>query len=189
MYLNDAKNRTESWRLRHSPEARAALGVWRWQGIDRHKLDILRLCAGKRVVDFGGADGPLGLGATVVDLKAECKSLDNVQGKVDVIFTSHTLEHCKDVRGILRAMYAMMEPDGYLIAHVPAWTCDRWRAGGYENPAQEPHLWTFGLADDGPVRVGHYLKIDMEIRAAGFHVDAAEHCGDNSLLVIGVKRG
>jgi len=192
MFLDDAEQKTESWKLRHSLAARATLGVWRWKGMQRYMDTILGLCIGKRVIDFGGFDGPLGLGSIIVDPKAECKTLDDVPDLVDVIFSSHTLEHVNDLEGTLRAFYNKLVPGGHVIIHVPAWTCKRWRAGGYDNPAQEEaHKWTFCLHNDGsagPEPVD-YVPLDSTIRCHFGHLIDVRHCGDNSIMVIGEKRG
>jgi hypothetical protein len=195
LFLDDAEQKTESWKLRHSPEARATLGVWRWKGMQRYMDTILGLCIGKRVIDFGGFDGPLGLGSIVVDPKAECKTLDDVPGQVDVIFTSHTLEHCADLEGTLRAFYDKLIVGGHVIVHVPAWTCKRWRAGEYDNPAQaEVHKWTFQVsADHTDAGAAGYVPIEWMVGLTRtgklFTVIDARHCGDNSIMVIGEKRG
>jgi hypothetical protein len=188
MFLDDAELKTESWRLRHSPEAIRTLGVWRWKGMQRHMERILSLCVGKRVIDFGGADGPLGLGSIVVDQKATIKTLDDVPGLVDVIFTSHCLEHTENPAGIIGQCEHKLVAGGALVVHVPAWTCKRWRAEEYGNPAQNDHLWTFYLSTDNPLpwrEIQHSAyAIDLMIH----DIELAEHCGDNSLMVIGRKR-
>lgn len=190
MFLDDAELKTESWRLRHSPEAIRTLGVWRWKGMQRHMDRILGLCAGKRVIDFGGADGPLGLGAIIVDNKYDT-FLDD-QLPADVLFTSHTLEHCTDLTGILRDIADKVLPGGYLIAHVPAWTCKRWRAGEYSNDRQTDHRHTFALAGDNDrfSYSGEFIDVHFldTLMAKHFDIQLAEHCGDNSIMVIGRKR-
>ena len=184
MFLDDAQLRTASWRLRHSPEAIKTLGVWRWKGIQQHMDRILELCCGRRVIDFGGADGPLGLGSTVVDLSAERKTLDDVPGPVDVIFTSHCLEHVDDLGGTLAAFYAKLSTGGHVIIHVPAYTCGRWRAGCYASETQTKHLHNFSLSL-GAVGVP-FTPIDLEVGKL-FGVIKAEYCGDNSIFIIGQK--
>jgi hypothetical protein len=186
VFLDDAELKTESWRLRHSPEAIRTLGVWRWKGMQRNMERILALCVGKRVIDFGGADGPLGLGSIVVDSKAEHKSLDDVPGLVDVVFTSHTIEHLQDVAAWMATAATKLYPGGCLIAHVPAWTCKRWQAGEYHNDRQTDHQWTFALWYDWRPTIE--IAINKLIEDAGFEIELAEHCGDNSLMVIGRKR-
>lgn len=186
--LHDAEKRTASWRMRHSPEEIKRSGAWRWLGIRRHSHHIMDLVLGKRVIDFGGADGPLGIGSIIVDPKAEHKTLDDVPGQVDVIFTSHTLEHLCDLRGALNAMVSKLVPGGVMIVHVPAWTCKRWRSGNYDNPNQDSvHRRTFCLLkDDVDNTCEGSVVIDLLLRE-WFHLFVAEHCGDDSLLLIGSK--
>lgn len=176
-FLHDAEQRTESWQRRHSPEAIAQLGVWRWKGIQKHAARILDAICGKRVIDFGGADGPLGFGSIVVDSKSEAKTLDDIAGQVDVIFTSHTLEHVEDVEGFLTESFHKLLNGGVLIAHVPAWTCERWRADRYNNSAQpNGHKHTFdipGLAE--------------RFSLSGFDMELAEYCGDDSIIIFARK--
>lgn len=182
MFLDDAELRTESWLLRHSPEAIHTLGVWRWKGMQRNMERILSLCVRKRVIDFGGVDGPLGLSSIVVDCKADNKTLDDVAGLVDVVFTSHCLEHCERPELLVLKFAYKLISHGAIIVHVPAWTCTRWRADSYHNDKQQPHLHTFGLLSDA-----YGEPIDSMV-ATAFEIQLAEHCGDNSLMVIGRKR-
>lgn len=182
MFNDDAEQRTRSWRLRHSPEARATLGAWRWLGMQRHMDRILELCVGKTVIDFGGADGGLGLGSVVVDLRAELQTLDDYHGMADVIFTSHTLEHLDQPGLWMLKASDKLNAGGYVIIHVPSWTCRRWCVPAYHSETQSPHLHTFGLLSDG---CGE--PIDA-MAAMPFEIELAEHCGDNSILVIGRKR-
>lgn len=183
MFLDDAEMQTASWRLRHSPEARRTLGAWRWKGVRDNMDRILELCCGRRVIDFGGHDAPLGIGSVIVDPQAEFKTLDDVPLSCDVIFTSHTLEHCEDLEAILRAFHAKLVTGGHVIIHAPAWTCRRWRARHYGNPAQTPHLHTFCLSRD---TVGAFTKLDYEVGRV-FGVLTAEYCGDNSIFIVGQK--
>ena len=187
-FLDDAEQRTESWKLRHSPEAVAQLGVWRWKGIQQHAGTILDLICGKRVIDFGGYDAPLGFGSIVVDEKAEHKSLSDVGGPVDVIFTSHTLEHLDNPAEWLRDAHEKLNEGGFLIVHVPAWTCKRWRAEQYDNPNQtNGHKWTFAITGSDAVGVtGWTTRIDALL--FGFVIELAEYVGDNSILVIARKQ-
>lgn len=187
MFLDDAQQCTESWKLRHSLIARAMLGVWRWKGMQRHMERILGIIDGRTVIDFGGADGPLSPYASVVDIQGgEYKTLDEVPYRPDVIFTSHTLEHIRDIHGMIEQFAEKMEVGGYLICHVPAWTCERWRPSQYKSGTQTPHLHCFCLMVENERPQG--VAIDYLI-VRRFVIELAEHCGDNSIMVIGRKRG
>jgi hypothetical protein len=152
---------------------------------------ILGLITGKRVIDFGGFDGPLGFGSIVVDEKAELKTLDSVGGQVDVIFTSHTLEHLEDPQRWLEAAYARLEGNGVLIVLVPSYTCRRWRKGLYANQAQPTgHNHTFALSTDASAQGpnGEWCdKIDSMVSLAEFTIEDARYVGDDSVLVIARK--
>jgi len=191
-FLNDAEQRTDSWKRRHSPESIAQFGVWRWKGIQKHAGRILDLIFGKRVIDFGGADGPLGFGSIVVDQKAEYKTLADVPGKVDVIFTSHTLEHLDDPLEWLVEAADKLTDDGCLILHVPSWRCKRWRANEYANPKQpNGHKWTFALISDNDDELCKmpFLPIDILVvnKRVRLWSEVACNCGDNSIIVIARK--
>ena len=196
-FLRDAEYRTESWQRRHSPEVITQLGVWRWKGIQKYAGRILDLICGKRVIDFGGFDGPLGFGSIVVDQKAEYKTLDDVLGQVGVIFTSHTLEHLDDPATWLHKALARLANGGYLIVHVPAWTCERWRADQYTNERQPTgHRHTFCLWPEVPCVVRtpeEWITITESIafkwidRLVPGNIELAEYVGDDSILVIARK--
>jgi hypothetical protein len=184
-FLHDAEFHTESWKRRHSPEAIAQLGVWRWKGMQQHAGRILDLICGKRVIDFGGADGPLGFGSVVVDEKAKHKTINEVDGQVDVIFTSHTLEHLEGTAlpKWMLAATTKLRYGGYLILHVPALTCKRWRHDVYHNPRQpNGHKHTFTL--DGQDSADA-TNICSEI--CNLDIELAEYVGDDSILVIARK--
>ncbi len=190
-FLHDAEDRTESWKRRHTPEMIEALGVWRWKGIQDNAARILDLICGKRVIDFGGADGPLGFGSIVVDQKAECKTLDDVDGQVDVIFTSHTLEHLDDPAAWLEEAHARLNDGGHLIVHVPAYTCRRWRKEKYDNPNQaNGHKHTFCLwpscTTDAMTQLGGMVADAMSLESVN-DLYEAEYVGDDSILVIARK--
>lgn len=190
-FLHDAEHRTESWKRRHSPDAIAQLGVWRWKGIMDNAGRILDLIVGKRVIDFGGADGPLGFGSIVVDEKAERKTLNDVDGQVDVIFTSHTLEHLEQPEVWLKEAAAKLTDGGHLIIHVPAFTCKRWQKEVYNNPNQpNGHKHTFSLwpscTTDATTQLGGVVADAMSLESVN-DLYEADYVGDNSILIIARK--
>jgi hypothetical protein len=189
-FLHDAEHRTESWKYRHSPDAIAQLGVWRWKEIQENASAILGIICGKRVIDFGGADGPLGFGSIVVDEKVEHKTLSDVQGELDVIFTSHAIEHLEDAKKWINDAFANLNRGGVVIIHVPAHTCRRWRKGSYANPNQaSEHKHTFALSTDVGLPDGDwYDRIDSMVSLAGFSIESCEYVGDDSILVIARKQ-
>lgn len=184
-YLDDAEAYTVDWQIRHSPQARSALGAMRWKGIWDNWHHIRELLDIHTTLDFGGADGPLP-GCDVCDIQGERKwsRLEDIpSGAYGCVFTSHTLEHCPDLGWTL----AEFERIGArsVIVHVPAWTCVRWRADRYCNPNQgTPHVHTFKLAGDD---YADAVEIDTLIRSRWPCVSFSEHCGDNSILVLAAK--
>ena len=188
-FLHDAEYRTESWKRRHSPEAIAQLGVWRWKGIQSHSTQILDAICGKRVIDFGGADGPLGFGSIIVDAKAEAKTFDDVDGRIEGVFTSHALEHLDDPQAWLESAYARLDSGVCLIVHLPANTCRLWRAGQYANPNQPSgHRHTFCLSTDLGLPEGEWWdRIDSMVSMAGFDLELVEYCGDDSIILFARK--
>jgi len=204
----EAHHISDSYRLRHADLA-PLLGVWRWRGVARHAEAILRELEAKPaadracpVLDFGGAGGPLGLGSHVVDLKEQdvngapvvFRSLDSVRhfttGKpvARCIFTSHALEHIPDLDAVLAQIANALAPGGLLIAHVPAWTCVRWRAGIHTSPDFAPHVHDFGIEDAAPIPgLRAYTNIAARVAASGLAVELAEYCGDDSIMVMARK--
>ena len=187
--LHDAELRTDDWKRRHSSESIFRLGAWRWRGVRCESEYILDRLAMGNVVDFGGFDGPLGFASIVVDSQAKIKCLSGLPGRVNTIFTSHTLEHVDDIITTLGEIRDALKPWGVLIAHVPAWTCKRWRAGDYSNPNQPTgHHVTFALRGD-PVDTGAAgaITLDGLIEEHVGTIIRACHCGDDSLMIIARK--
>jgi hypothetical protein len=189
---HEAQNRTQSFCFRHF-EIPHRLGVFRWRGMQEHLGTIMELVLadGADVLDVGGAAGPLGLGSKIVDrLPADAagrpvpyRDLADVPGPVDVIFSSHCIEHVADLDGLFGQMRAKLKPSGRLIAFVPAFTCERWRASVHTNAKYHDHVWTFSLAGtavpDG--LVGH-CEIDVKL-AEFFKLEEVEYCGDDSIFI------
>ncbi len=198
--LHEAQHDTASYRFRHF-EAFDRLGVFRWRGVQRHLKTILDtvapLDAQPRVIDFGGAACPLGLGSMLVDLLPEdvygqpvpYHALSDIEGEVDAIFCSHTLEHVEPLDDVLSEMVGKLRPGGRLILHVPAWTCEGWRAGTHRNDLHRDHVWTFGLSEstdlpnDTPDGLPRYRAFDMAV-ARHARVELAAYCGDDSIMVV-----
>jgi hypothetical protein len=144
---------------------------------------ILPLIQKDSVIDFGGAAGPVGYGAIIVDPLSQTKALYDVVAAVDTIFASHVLEHVGNLRSCLAAMRAQLKPGGHLIVHSPSYRCERWRAGNYEG-----HRRTFCLREDEIP--DDALRIDGALRYRGFEILLAdqEPASDYAcLLVIGRK--
>lgn len=191
--LHEAQNETRSFRFRHH-EACERLGVFRWRGLATHRDQILSLLAEPDgcVLDFGGAACPLGLGSYVVDPLPKdvhgrwisYASLAACARRPSVLFSSHALEHVPDLDGTLRAMAEKLTTDGTLVLHLPAYTCERWRAGVHRHAGYHDHVWTFGLAGSRPPDgLEGYVEIDGLV-AKHFGAVAAEYCGDDSIFIV-----
>lgn len=190
--LYEAQNDTRNYRFRHR-EIQDRLGVFRWRGMQKHLATVLELVTapGAVVVDFGGAAGPLGLGTTLVDQQqVDClgravkyHSLDEIEGSIDVIFSSHTLEHIPELEAILASFTRHLSADGHLLLHLPSVTCERWRAGNHLHKVYNPHVWTFGI---GPKPEGITCQNYLDVRdylGSRFRVETLEYCGDDSIFV------
>src|SRR5690606_30960590 len=117
--LHEAQNQTANFRYRHF-DCKNRLGIFRWRGIERNLDFLLPILTDsqKRIIDFGGAASSVGFHSVVVDqLRTDAfgnpvpfHSLSEVEGEVDVIFSSHTLEHIPDLDGILGSIAAKLKP-------------------------------------------------------------------------------
>jgi SAM-dependent methyltransferase len=173
------------------------LGVFRWRGIQKHLDTLLPLLTApaSRIIDFGGAGWPLGLGSEVVDRsdRDACgravrhHSLAELGESIDVIFSSHALEHIPELDDVLRSMQSCLKPGGQLVLHVPSFHCERWRAGVHSNSSYNDHVWTFGIGND-PLGVECQNYVDIARKVGEFlSVRRAEYCGDDSILVLASK--
>lgn len=178
--LNEARDYTRSYRFRHAPAMRRILGVWRWRGLYDAREVILPLLeggvgdqeSGVRILDHGGGACGLGFGADVIESDAE---LERARGPYDVVFSSHTLEHCRSLNWVLGRLWRLTAVGGSLVLHVPAWTASHWRAGTKrKNDALHgPHCWSFCLYGD--------LE---RCPPPAVPLPFASYVGDNSILAV-----
>lgn len=148
----------------HDPDTRALIGAWRWpllQHDEVRRIALEWIQAADRIIDFGGAAGGLGYGAVVVDRIGAIRGLEDVDGPVDMIFTSHTLEHVRDLGLVLCMFYLKLAPRGRVIALVPSWRNEKLRAENWPHHAQ-----TFCLRsnEDAPAE---YTRLDTEMAGRG----------------------
>lgn len=148
--------------------------VWKWLCTYQYRYLIMDLVFSDKVgIDFGGAWGPVGGNTTIVDILEGYTHIDDIKvNSLDYIFTSHTLEHVPNLDETLKKLRSKLKRDGIMIAIVPCYTCERWRAGNYNT-----HLWTFSLEDNG------YTRIDKKIKKAGFKIKRVEYCWENSIFI------
>lgn len=129
---------------KHDPYTRALIGAWRWPGIWENRANIRAVVSQPYVVDLGGTAGAIGYGAIIVDYEdPERKTLFDLPGPVNAIFSSHTLEHVEDLDLLLHCCRRKLDPTGQFIAFVPSWKSERlWhRNWPY-------HRHTFRLGDE-----------------------------------------
>ncbi len=191
--LHEAQNQTVNFRFRHF-EARDRLGIFRWRGIQQNLEYIVDLITvpDKLVLDFGGAGCPLGFESKVVDRigndawhrAVPYHSLSEIESEVDVIFSSHCLEHISEVKKTIQEMVNKLKRNGIIILHLPAFSCERWRAGSHKDINYGDHVWTFGLEGTKvPEDLINYVCIDTLI-GQFLSVDKAEYCGDDGIFLI-----
>lgn len=154
------------------------VGAWRWGIVHRNADKILQLIVGRYCIDFGGAAGPIGYGAKIVDRLADDRSLFDLPGQCDTVFTSHTLEHIVDVELAIGMIQMKLKPGGYLVAVVPSYNVEHLRAERWARHAQTFRLSTSQQNGDG------WLSLDSLVVDGGFDVVCSEEDGEH-ILVIG----
>jgi len=191
--LNEAEAYSENYKHRHFT-CKKKLQIWRWRGMYQYKDYILNIIQNKDIiVDFGGAACPLGLNSVVVDFlkedlygnKVKYNNLNDIKSQIDVIFSSHCLEHIEDIPQILKTFQSKMKENGNLLIFVPAWTCKRWRYGTHKHSRYNDHKWTIALSNDNSSELKNIKKllyIDTLI-SNFFNIKICEYCGDNSIFI------
>jgi hypothetical protein len=193
--LHEAQTLTRSFLHRHQ-EVQGILGAFRWRGFQERLDEILEVITMfDPVIDFGGAAGPIGLGTEIVDsLELDRRGkpvryhrLTDLPSAPGAVISSHTFEHIPNLSEVIDEVATSLKPNGVLIAHVPCFTCDRWRAGTHANPRYGDHVWTFGLSGTEPsVPLNSYTEIDNLI-GARLAIESAAFVGDDSILVVARK--
>ena len=194
---HEAQNETRSYRYRHY-EMQHTLGAFRWRGLQKHLDQVLALVDAddRRVIDFGGAACPVGLKTEIVDRldidatgrPVPYHDISEAPDGLDGVFSSHALEHVEALDAVLQAIHDKLRPGGTLMVHAPAFTCRRWRAGVHTNALYADHHWTFGLRDDTkPEGLENYRDLDSLLDAY-VELHTVDHCGDDSLFLVGTRR-
>lgn len=196
---HEAQMDTSSFRFRAFKVDRR-LRAWRWRFAQEKRdllLDVFPNGDSKLVLDLGGAASPWGLGSVVVDTmkidgdgnQVRYRSLSEVGRKADAVVTSHTLEHIPNLEEVLGEIRESLRPGGLLVAAVPSYTCERWRANVHGNAVYGDHVWTFGLSEtkNVPPELANYANID-EMIGRFLTVVEAEYVGDDTVLVVGENR-
>ncbi len=165
------------WVNQHSPVMRSMIGAWRWPIIQKHGQVIQAAIVDKCAIDYGGFAGPIGYGAVVVDYQAphgQPRSLFDIKGTVDTIFTSHTVEHLSDPVLFFQSCYLKIREGGTLIVQVPGWRKEHLRAENWLF-----HEQTFCVAGDDC----DYTPIDTMISENGFTVELVDNWNENILVI------
>ena len=193
--INDAEELTPNFKFRHFYFNRA-LGSWRWKGVyqNRELLSKYIFDENLKGIDFGGAYGPISKNTHIVDFSerdifgrdVEIKSLDQVDFKIDYLFSSHTFEHIQELNQTLNQVKEMMNPEGQLFLNLPSYSCKRWRSGIHTNKKFNDHKWTFYLSGDNKaleeISDNNPLAIDETVEQF-FEIQKAEYVGDNSIFI------
>jgi len=192
--LHEAETATKSFMFR-AFEVDDVLRAFCWRGVQENLDLILGLLAGssRPVVDLGGAASPFGLGSVIVDLlpydiegnEVPYRTVSELPSQAGVILSSHTLEHIPELPAELERIRDSLVSGGTLVAHVPAFSCVRWRAGTHSHASFGDHAWTFGLSNmpNVPEGLAHYVEIDR-LLADYFEVESAVYCGDDSIFAV-----
>jgi SAM-dependent methyltransferase len=165
------------WVNQHSAVMRSMIGAWRWPIVQKHGEVIQQAIVGKRAIDFGGFAGPIGYGAIVVDYQAphdQPRSLYDIAGTVDTIFSSHTVEHLSDPVLFFQSCYAKIREGGLLIVQVPSWRKEHLRAGNWPF-----HEQTFCLEGDDC----EFTPLDTMMRDCGFTIELVDSYNENILVI------
>ncbi len=191
-FLDDAQQKTPNFMYRHQKMHRV-LGAWRWKGLflNRNEFIPCLFDSKNRVIDFGGAFGPVSQQATIVDFARKdvfgntvnYHDLSQVNFQADIIFSSHTFEHIKELERVLRDIRNILKPGGQLILNLPAYSCIRWQHGVHTNKKFNDHYWTFILKQTQLTEeLPHLMAID-ELIEKHFEVLRCNYTGDNSIFI------
>lgn len=189
-FKNDADQRTSNFKFRHLKYNRI-LGCWRWKGLWLNKEKLAPIIFNKSLkgVDFGGASGPVSQNVVVVDFAKKdlfnrpvnYQSIESINFEPDFIFTSHTLEHIDDLDVVLLKLFKVLKKGGVFIAHVPSYSCERWRPGIHKNKRFNDHKWSFYI-DEEPLDIPEPKAIDQVI-SKYFKINNKEYTGDDSIII------
>lgn len=159
-----------------------------------YKDRILRILLqpNQTILDIGGADGPLGLGSVIVDKQkvdiwgnpVKHRSIADFE-EVDVIYSSHMLEHLEDPEMVLEAWASKLKAGGYLILHVPSVFGFIYWHRTIKPEHKWVYMWQEGVSEAIYQESGIY-SLKPVISALYSEYDRW-YCGDCSLLVIGRK--
>jgi hypothetical protein len=194
-YLNDAEELTEDFKYRHfDNHAKSLLGCYRWKGVYQHRDYLKNILESSNSIDLGGAASPIGNSIVVDNLKfdynnnpVKYNTIESVDFDVNFIFSSHTLEHVFDIKGILLSMSRKLNESGSIFLHLPAYTCKRWLPGIHSHLDFGDHQWSFSLSSDkNAPSTDRNIVIDKLVKNY-FNNIKSFYTGDNSIIVMADK--
>ncbi len=161
----------------HENWTRGVIGAWRWVALHIFRERIVELIRGNYAIDLGGAAGPVGYGAHVVDYWSKYRGLWDLPPNADVVFASHVLEHFVDIDNALASIAQKLRPGGHLIVQVPSYKNEMLRADNWE-----VHEQTFCLEADGV----EFTALDT-LLSEWFDMEECLHIG-RCIFIIARKR-
>lgn len=170
-----------------------------YPGLMKYAPFIRFICRDKNVADFGGCENTLDVSANIfiVDMKSEYHSTTDVPVKLDIIFSSHTLEHVDDLENTIDEFYRSLTDGGLLILHVPDWRYFGWWSHKFQHDhaSGSSHKRIFKLTTDyiyhKDIEGGSLdtvVAIDQVI-ADKFTVLICEHVEFDSIFILAQKGG
>ncbi|PID52666.1 MAG: hypothetical protein CR972_00780 [Candidatus Moraniibacteriota bacterium] len=200
--INSANLNTKNFKYRHFKKNHI-LGAWRWLGVyeNRELIKNFVFDESKKGIDFGGARGPISLFADICDWleydifgrKVLYNNLSEIENEsLDYIWTSHTLEHIKNIDEIFLEMEKKLKKRGVFLCHVPSYTCKRWNSGIHkykDEKGDSSHVHTFFLSSQKKVNEvkNNFVPIDLFV-SHFFHVEYSKYVGDNSIFLVAHKK-
>jgi SAM-dependent methyltransferase len=180
---------SSEWDDRHTVENQKKWGVWRWRGMCEYKDSIVKIVKkSKKIIDFGGALGPLCPNAVIVDREKKdiwgrdikYHNISDCPGQYDMIFSSHTLEHVLEFQFILTIMLNKLKPGGKLVLHLPSVYNFKWWP---QNERKKEHKRIFALSGSlymhAPIET---VYIDKCFSLGS--IETAAYTGDSSIMMI-----
>lgn len=170
--LPDPQRAARAYELvgKHDPLTRQLIGAWRWPALHAYPQDMRNVATSRYVLDIGGAAGPIGYSAVIVDPLGDVPTIFDVEGEPSGAFLVHTLEHLADPDGFLAALKRKLMDGGYFVCVVPSFRKQHLRASCWPW-----HRSTYRLAaDDGPSEaqpVDSLIGQHFEVLAAETHAD------------------
>jgi len=155
------------------------LGAWRWLAVYQYRHVIASyVFSNKKGIDFGGYGAPIWGNTEIVDIEPpnRWRQLKDIgDEELDYIFTSHTLEHIKNLEETLQEFCRILKSDGIIIGILPSYMCERWRAGDERND----HVWTFSIGKE-------FTNI-RNILIKYFDVESCRYAYDDSIFFLARK--